>query len=70
MGDESDGDGGDNYLEKDDNDENEDDDLDKSEYENSDIVSGTGVFQLSKSRTKERQSNLKLKNIIDCSVYN
>ena len=65
MGDESDGDGGDNYLEKDDNDENEDDDLDKSEYENSDRV-----FQLSKSRTKERQSNLKLKNIIDCSVYN
>ena len=40
--DESDGDGGDGYLENDDNDDDEDDVLDESEYESSDVVSGTG----------------------------
>jgi len=59
--DEYNGDEGDDYPEDDDNNDDVDDGLVESEYESSDGVSEPGVFQLSKSGTKERQNNSKLK---------
>ena len=58
-GDESDGNGGDDYLEDDDIHDDVDDDLVESEYESSDSVSGTGGIPIIEVRNKRETKQLK-----------